>query len=323
MRVAIVGAGLSGLAAARELSSQGHEVVVFEKGRAVGGRVATRSEQGFVWDSGATSVALRERSIDRVILEELDRTDLVPVEKPIYLHTGLRVTPGDSRRSGARYCYRSGMQTLAALLAQGLDVRTSTAIERIEPDAGGYRVADERVDAVVLTPPVPQSSLLLWSLGDSRALASARYRACLSIGLGYHAELPAVPYHALLEPEQRHPLTWLSLESVKSSGRAPEGGSSLIAQFSREYSQTNYERPDEALVETAAFYVERLYGKEFAAPAASFVVRWKYSQPESYATFEHVNPLGSRLVVASDGLLGGRIEDAYEVGLRAARQLLS
>ena len=42
MRIIVVGAGLSGLMAARECASHGHEVIVFDKGRGVGGRLATR-----------------------------------------------------------------------------------------------------------------------------------------------------------------------------------------------------------------------------------------------------------------------------------------
>ena len=41
-RVAIIGAGISGLACARQLVKSGVSVVVFDKGRGIGGRVATR-----------------------------------------------------------------------------------------------------------------------------------------------------------------------------------------------------------------------------------------------------------------------------------------
>lgn len=323
MRVGIVGAGVCGLAAGRTLQAAGHRATLFEKSRVPGGRAATRRSGGFVWDTGATSIAPRGKRIERVLREELDTSELIQVEKPIYLHGGLRVAPGDPRRSGTRYVYRSGIDKLGKLLAEGQDVRLGTTVDGIERDGERYRILGETFDAVLLTPPIPQSSLLLWGLGESRPLASAQYRPCLSVCIGYRIAPPDLPYHALLEPEQRHPLTWLSVESVKSPGRAPEGGSAFVAQLSAEFSQSQYALPDEDLVATVGEFLERLYGSPFCAPVVSGVVRWKYSQPIGLADFDEVNPPGSRLLVASDALLGGHIEDAYEVGCHAAERLLS
>ncbi|WP_269139402.1 FAD-dependent oxidoreductase [Burkholderia vietnamiensis] len=42
--IAIVGAGIAGLACARVLSDAGHHVTVYEKSRGVGGRMSTRRE---------------------------------------------------------------------------------------------------------------------------------------------------------------------------------------------------------------------------------------------------------------------------------------
>ncbi|MDF1699745.1 MAG: FAD-dependent oxidoreductase, partial [Planctomycetota bacterium] len=59
--IAIVGAGLSGLLAARELSTAGHRVRVFDKARGPGGRMATRRRQELAFDHGAQYVTIRDR----------------------------------------------------------------------------------------------------------------------------------------------------------------------------------------------------------------------------------------------------------------------
>ncbi|MGV3615920.1 MAG: NAD(P)/FAD-dependent oxidoreductase [Fimbriimonas sp.] len=323
MRVGIVGAGISGLSAARALKAAGHEAVLFEKSRGVGGRVATRRAEGFVWDTGATSIAPRGRSIERVMREELDTTDLHEITRPIYTHEGLRVAPGHPNRIGSRYTYRTGNRTLAKLLAEGLDVRLERTVDAIEREGESYRILDERFDAVILTPPVPQTALLLWGLEDARPLAQATYRACLSVNLGFAVPPPDVPYHALIDIERRHPLAWLSVESLKSPDRAPEGGCAFGAQLSPAFSREQYALPDSELIAAVLEFLERLYGPVYLQPAAFTVMRWKYAQPIGTASFDEVNPVGSRVLVASDGLLGGHVEEAYEVGQMAAARLLS
>ena len=328
LNIAIVGAGMCGLSAARTLKQAGHHVTLYEKNKRVGGRVSTFSQDGYTWDTGATSIAPRGRSIQKVMLEELPTDDLVTIEKPIFVHKALRVIPGDPSRQHHRYTYRSGLATLAMLLSQGLEVHLDCQVEALEKHGESYKLVTSTgevagFDYVILTPPIPRTAMLLWSLGESRPIATAFYRACINIALGYDRQLPETRYHALLDPEQRHPLTWLCLESTKSPNRAPEGHSALCAQMSPQFSLDNYSRDDEYLVNTAAFFVSRLYGPEFAKPASSTVKRWKYSQPESTIDPADANPAGTRVLIASDALLGGHTEDAFEVGQRVANLITS
>lgn len=323
MRVAVVGAGVAGLAAARTLGREGHEVTIFEKSGAVGGRVASLQIGPYLFDTGATSIAPRGKALERAMLHELDQSDLVALSKPVYTVQYGRISPGDTAKAKIqRYVYRSGNVRLPEMLAAGLDVRLGAPIDRIREIERCYEVAGERYEAVVVSAPIPETEEILTSLGDPRRFANARYRPCLSVMLAYAVDAGDRPYHALLEPEQRHPLTWLSFESVKSPGRAPEGHSALVAQLSPAASVSLFDDTDADVVAETAVHVARLLGPDFAAPVASAVVRWRYSQPETTALFETVNRPGQRAVVASDGVMGGRVEYAYESGVMAARLLM-
>lgn len=323
MRVGIVGAGAAGLAAGRELRQQGLDVVIFEKSKGYGGRIATRRVEGYTFDTGATSIAPRGKAIEKVMLHELDTTDLVQINKPIYVHQYGRIAPGDvSRNKVPRYAYRTGNTRFAKLIAKELDVRLEQTIDRIRAVGGKFEILEEAFDGVILTPPVPQSEELLSTLGETRKFANVRYRACLSILLGYATDIGPLGYHAIIDTEQRHPLTWVSLESIKCPDRAPVGHTAMVAQLSPAYSAQFYESPDAAIIEDTVSHIERLYGPKFKVPDVAQVKRWRYSQPETTATFETVNRPGSRVLVASDGVLGGRVELAYEVGVMAAKSLL-
>jgi renalase len=322
VKVGIVGAGISGLSCARTLKSHGVEAVVFEKSRGIGGRAATRRIYRFIFDAGATSIAPRGLAIEQVLRNELDTGDLVAIEKRIDTHEGLRVSMGDSRHLTPRFNYTQGINTFAKLLAEDLIVHREVTIESIEKVGEGYRMNGEAFEAVVLTPPIPQSGLLLWGLQEDRPLANASYRSCLSVLLGYSEPIPELPYWALLDLEQRHPLNWLSLESGKCPGRAPDGHSAFVAQLGPRFSLEHYDRPNSELVTTVAGFLVQLYGEAFRHPLVSDVKRWKYSQPDTIADFDAVNPTGSTLIVASDGVYGGHIESAFQAGFLAANRLL-
>jgi renalase len=300
----------------------GHEAVVWERRDHLGGRIETVEIDGYVFDTGATTIAPRGLAIERTMLHELDRSDLVQVKLPIYTHEALRVMPGDPARNAVRYTYSGGNDTLPKLVGEGLDVRLDVQIEELTRSGQCFVVLDEALDALILTAPIPQTSVLLWSLRESRPVANAKYRSCLSVMLGFRVPTPQVSYHALLDVEQRHPLTWLCLESIKSPNRAPEGCCAIVAQMGPAYSLMQYNKPDEEIIEDVLIYLQRLYGEGFRDPEVSRVRRWKYSQPDMVADFETVNPAHARIVLAGDGLMAGRVESAFESGVKAARLLI-
>lgn len=323
MKVAIIGAGAAGLGAARVLRGSRHQVIIYEKEQRVGGRLMTFEQDGFIFDMGATAIAPRGKALAPVMLDELDRSELEEISLPIYIHQFGRVTSGRLHSDQIeRYCYRVGNARLAQLLADGLDIRLGVQDLGLERASSGYRVANESFDSVFIACPTPVASELLAQIGEARALQNARYRPCLSVALGFAAALPKETYHAVIDPEQRSPLTWLSLESVKCAGRAPAGHTAMVAQLGPFYSREHFTSPETEIVATSCDLIRRIYGDSFARPVVHHVVRWKYSQPESTAWFESVNRRGATLLVIGDGVIGGRVELAYESGVRAAQQFL-
>lgn len=323
MRVAIVGAGLSGLAAARELTRSGVETVVFEAGSRAGGRLASERLGSYIFDTGSSTVAPRGLSLERTMLDELDTRELAKVEAPICVHSSLRIT-GESpmRNRIERYVYLPGNERLAELLSEGLDVRFGRSVSALGKSDGLLICEDETFGAVIVTPPAPIARQLLMSAGEGRPLANVSYRSCLCVLLAFDREIENGHFHGVLDPEQRHPLTWLSIESAKCKGRAPAGHTAFVAQLSSEYSARYFDVEDDKIVSSTLDFLERLYGPGWSTPEVAKVVRWRHSHPENTSSFESANRPGDKVVVAGDGLMGARIEFAYETGIRAARFLL-
>lgn len=91
-RVAVIGAGMGGLAAAIRLASRGFEVDVFEKNAQVGGRVGRLEAEGFSFDTGPSLLLMTDtyRELFRAAGRELDDyVRLVPLD------ANYRVTFGD------------------------------------------------------------------------------------------------------------------------------------------------------------------------------------------------------------------------------------
>ena len=323
MRVGVVGAGLAGIAAARTLVAGGHQATVFEQKPTPGGRVMTQALGPYVFDTGATSIAPRGQALERVILNEIATTDLVRIEKPVMAHDGFRAVSGSLMGSTTpRYCYRQGIYEVMRLLSEDLDVHSGFDVEAVEGDSNdGFSINGQGFDAVIVATPIPIVEKLLAKSREARKFSNVKFRSCLSVLLGFDKPFNA-PFHALVGPDQAHPLAWLSFESLKCPERAPEGHTAIVAQASSEYSKRRFEADDDLILEETIGDVSRLLGKEFSTPVVTHVERFRYSHPEITTSFEAVNSPLSKLVIAGDGLLGGRTELAFETGIRAGRLLM-
>lgn len=155
MRIAVIGAGLSGLVAARSLADE-HDVIVLDKGPSVGGRLATRRIGEARFDHGAQFFTVRGAALQKQVDDWLERG-----LAHVWCH-------GFSGREDGfpRFCGSLGMNSLAKDLADGLDCRTGQMVFMVRQTEDGWNVVIDdgsmiAADAVVLTCPVPQSWALL------------------------------------------------------------------------------------------------------------------------------------------------------------------
>ena len=84
MRIAVVGAGVGGLAAGIRLARAGHRVTVFEQAAAAGGKCSRVERDGFAWDAGPSLLTMP------FVFEELFAATGAPLADELEL---LRVEP--------------------------------------------------------------------------------------------------------------------------------------------------------------------------------------------------------------------------------------
>lgn len=80
-RIAVIGGGLGGMAAAGLMARRGHEVVLFEATERLGGKAASFQEEGMTLDLGPTLLAMP--ALVRDVFERLGALDLLPAFHPL------------------------------------------------------------------------------------------------------------------------------------------------------------------------------------------------------------------------------------------------
>src|SRR5689334_18811616 len=66
-QIAVIGAGMAGIACARTLAQAGHNVSVFDKSRGVAGRMSTRSTTFGTFDHGTQYFTVRDPRFARAL----------------------------------------------------------------------------------------------------------------------------------------------------------------------------------------------------------------------------------------------------------------
>src|SRR5689334_16268733 len=86
--VAIIGAGMSGLAAAHKLRDAGYTVTLFEKNADAGGRANTGRREGFIYDHGAQYIKKGAPASVELITERFSTPELIDISKPVWIFDG-------------------------------------------------------------------------------------------------------------------------------------------------------------------------------------------------------------------------------------------
>jgi renalase len=317
VRVLVVGAGIAGLTAARRLHGAGHGVTVVDKGRGVGGRLATRRIGDAVVDHGAQFFTAPTPSFAaRVdewraagVVEEWFSARLEP--------DGTKVDDGHPRYRGA-----TGMTAIAKHAAAELpDVRVGCRVTALATAGDRWRAEVEggsplSADAVVLTPPVPQALDLLAAgdvvldASDARALGRVAYQPCVAVLLVLDRP-SGLPEPGAVRPAGE-PVDWVADNQRKGISPIP----ALTVHLGPIASAEVWTRPDTEIVADALAAVP-------VDPAARVVEaqvrRWRYARP-SVLHPEPALRLGGLppAVCGGDAFAAARVEGAALSGAAAA-----
>jgi predicted NAD/FAD-dependent oxidoreductase len=218
--VLVVGAGMPGVIAAVELTRAGACVVVLDKGRSVGGRLASRQIGEATFDHGAQFITARTPWFTGVI-DECREVGVVE-----------QWCRGFAERADghARWRGHPAMTAVAKHLARGPEVALESQVATLRRSKAGWTAVSQSGEAfsagaVVLTPPVPQSLAIIEAGGvtldaETRArLGGIEYERCLAVMAALSGPSRLAPPGGLAPVDG--PIAWIADNQLKGISATP------------------------------------------------------------------------------------------------------
>jgi renalase len=280
-KIAIIGAGLSGLTLGQKLSKKA-DICVFEKGRGVGGRMATRYADPFVFDHGAPYWAVTTKEF---------KNFLAPLMGSVVAKWSGNIITLDNNNPIANSISRSSyfvaipnMNSLCKHLAIDLNIKTQCEIISIkathekkwrlissnDEDLGVY-------DIVISTAPPPQT-LKLFSdyLPKHHALHKPIFDSCFSLMIGLHQ---AWGKEWIAAHTCNSPIKWIGVNSTKP-GRN-HNFTCLVIHSDSKWTKANIDRDIQEVQDILLNELDALITLDIKNLSYVSTHRWLYSNVHS------------------------------------------
>jgi renalase len=316
-RIAVIGAGMAGLSCAKHLGEHSFHTTIFEKGRGLGGRLATRrADDGIAFDHGAQFIVARSPLFGKVIKEAI-RNGSADYWRPVNLNEG-------SFGSGDWIVGVPAMNALVKPFARGVDIRLQNEVVTIRQYDGKYYIrtqnneAEECFDIVICTIPAPQAQVLLAFNSDIiNALKKVSIAPCWALVVTFSS-----PFNAGFDVwrSNSHDITWVSRNNSK-----PDRNSLTdcwVVHASPQWSQRHLELDPKIITEMMIEMLPNVLG--IAMPKIDYVSahRWRYALTTVPLGEPYLSSDDGTLFIGGDWCLGGRVEYAFESGHAIAEALI-
>lgn len=310
--IAVIGAGISGLVLARELSHYA-EVVVFEKARGVGGRMSTRYADPFYFDHGTQFFTARTPAFQEYLAHYLNRGIVAEwTGKVITLEAGAKET---KRLWFEPHLVASpNMNSLCKALAQGMTIHTSCEVAPLQNIPGdSWELMDKdgkslgAYDWVISTaPPVQTARLFKPYLAEDHPLRCVILQGCYALMLGYSA---AWQRSWIAASVNESPLQWISVNSSKPGRDA--GKTCLVIHSTNPWAEAHI---NDDMNEAQTFLLEeftKVTGIDTATADYINLHRWRYATVDTPRAVGGLMDAQVKLAATGDWCGASRIEDVW------------
>ena len=318
-RIAILGAGISGLTLAQALKDHA-DVVVYEKARGVGGRMSTRYADPFHFDHGTQFFTARTAEFQAFLAPYMARGTVQQwTGKLIGLEAG--ATPWKREWFEPHYVASPNMNSLCKAMAEGVTLALSTEVAPLgERTAEGWALHDANgqllgvYDWVISTAP-PVQTHRLFSRSDI-APQKARLLGCYALMLGFDRPWQEPWIVAKL---RAGPLGWIAVNSTKPGRNAAV--TALVAHASNDWSEAHIDADVDVAQQQLLQHFTEATGIATAEAAYVSTHRWRYALLEEATRPGYYLDMASQCAATGDWASDSRIEDAWAEAMKLATRL--
>ncbi|MFZ4683051.1 MAG: NAD(P)/FAD-dependent oxidoreductase [Terrimicrobiaceae bacterium] len=320
--VCIIGAGLSGLSAARALTAGGRRVVILDKSRGLGGRAATRRLDGIPVDHGAQFFTARSAAFQKQTETWLEAGVCFEWSRGFHQAVNGRIEPPGSVDAHPRFACADGMTALAKTLGDGLEVRREHRVIRVVSDGDNFSVECEgggiiRAATVFSSAPLPQTMAFAGGIvGIDHEAAGVPFESCLAVIAETTGPDPAWRGVQVREGN----LAWIGADFTKRRER-PERRFIVLhgsSEFSARHVDGDLDGAARILLQDAA----ALDPETLASLKPRHVQRWRFARCARPMEGNAFLRFDAGFYIIGDAFLQGKIESAWTSGQAAAADLL-
>lgn len=319
-KIAIIGAGLSGLTLATHLKGLA-QITLFEKARGVGGRLSTRYTDTHEFDHGAQYFTVRS-SIFRQFLTPFLQLGTVQEWRPKVLTLCKGEKPYQRQYFEPHYVAAPRMNSLCKAMAENLDVKLKTTISHFSKFENMWQLHTlggevlEGFDWVISAVPAPQSSQLMpKEFSGHAALSNIEMTGCYSLMVGLDRAI-IFPFEAAVVKES--PIGWIAYNSKKPDRTETH---SLLAQTTNDWAETHLEEEAVIVQKMLVSELSDLLALDLSDCSSIILHRWRYANTQKPGKEDYLLDAAHNLGACGDWCLNGRVESAFLSGYRLANKL--
>ncbi len=322
-KVAVIGAGISGLMCARTLADHGCDVTVFEKSRGVGGRMSTRRVgDNLSFDHGAQYFTARDKRFRRYVESWIHDRLVAPWDgRIVVVEQG--VIKAD-KAGDARYVAVPGMSSIGKHIAAELNVQLETQVAAAKHSDDKWVLTSDngvalgQFDVVIVAVPSHQAAALLPEGSQLREQTSGvKMNGCWALMMALKQSLDldfdaAFVHHS--------PLSWIARNSSKVQRNGDR--ETWVVHASAEWTEAHIDNSPDQIQQRLLDEFWTAVGRPRVEPIHLSVHRWRFAIPAEPLTESCLFDDQRRIGACGDWCGGPRVEGAFLSGMAVAGRVL-